>query len=89
VEFLNQNGTDFLRESQQFRKPKPATGVAGPWPKLKAVLMGVLGLAILVGILLAAFVVGSIIASLLLALLAVVLIVWVIRYIFRQSQTRL
>ena len=67
----------------------PQLGSPGPWPKLKAVLMGVLGLTILVGILLAAFVVGSIIASLLLALLAVVLIVWVIRYIFRQSQTRL
>lgn len=69
--------------------PSPQLGPSGPWPKLKAVLMGVLGLAILVGILLAAFVVGSIIASLLLVLLAVVLIVWVIRYIFRQLQTRL
>lgn len=61
----------------------------GPWPKLKAVLLGVLGLAVLIGILLAAFVVGSIIASLLLVLLAVVLVVCVIRYSFRQLKRRL
>jgi uncharacterized membrane protein YfcA len=51
---------------------------------LKAVLLGVLGLAILIGIVIAAFVVGSIIASVLLILLAVVLAVWAIRRLFRK-----
>jgi hypothetical protein len=67
----------------------PQLGPRGPWPKLKAVLLGVLGLAVVVGILLAAFVVGSIIASLLLVLLAGVFVIYLIRYLFRQLKRRL
>lgn len=51
---------------------------------LKAVLLGLLGLAIVIGIFLAAFVVGSIIASLLLILLGLVFVVWRVRYLLRK-----
>jgi len=61
------------------RVPGPARRRPSRLEILKAVLLGILGLAAVIGILLAAFVVGSIIASVLLVGVAVGLVVWLLR----------
>jgi hypothetical protein len=67
------------------RGPDPVRRQPSRLEILKAVLLGILGLAAVIGILLAAFVVGSIIASVLLVGVAVVLVVW----LFRRLVSRL
>jgi membrane protein YdbS with pleckstrin-like domain len=67
--------------------PEHSSKRPGNLEVLKAVLLGILGLAILIGIVIAAFVVGSIIASVLLILLAVVIVMWAIRRLVRKVKS--
>jgi hypothetical protein len=61
----------------------------GKLAALKAVLLGLLGLAVVIGIVLAAFVIGSLIASVLLILVAIALIIWVVRRLLLKFQRSL